>query len=271
MSHYEKERDAFRNLLTEQSNPELLVDSLKLTIAEELQKPPEEVDYQLIDECVQTMLEIEGLEDDVPAFTLPEPAAKTRAARRPGRFKRHMLAACLAVVVMAGCNMLVASAFDFNFFDEVAKLGNRFISFVMGMQEVEISEEDKELNQVLRRLCNDFNIDPMLPTWFPSKMDIKDHYGNVTSRRAMVSLFLKNENDEVTALHFKFYANENDSPPLNNVESEADKVLIHKTYKIYIVERDGFYTAVFRDKEYIYEITSPMEYDDFEKVLRSFV
>lgn len=270
MSHYEKERDAFRNLLTEQSNPELLVDSLKLTIAEELQKPPEEVDCQLIDECVQTMLEIEGLEDDVPAFTLPEPAAKTRAARRPGRFKRHMLAACLAVVVMAGCNMLVASAFDFNFFDEVAKLGNRFISFVMGMQEVEASEEDKKLNQLLRRLCTGYNIDPLLPTWFPKGMTADSHSEDATTRRTIISLLLKDENGNITTFHIKFYHDPQDVPPLNSIEREADTIISYNSYNIYIVERENFYTAVFQDEKYVYEVFSAMSYTDFEKMLKSF-
>ena len=87
------------------------IEQLHAVVDREMQKPLEEQDGCLIDECIQTIAEIKGVRS---AFTPEEidtqiaivqaraESGKATAVRRPKRVKTVLIAACLAVVMLAG-------------------------------------------------------------------------------------------------------------------------------------------------------------------------
>ena len=276
MNYSDKEREAYLRVIEDDTDPQIIINSLELMIEQELQKPDDLVDTQLIDECVEAILEIRGITVEPSECAMPSPAnapaAESFVPRRPGRWKRFITAACIALVVMTAGNTMVASAFDFNFFDEVVKLGQQFISFIMGESlEAERPSTDMEIYTILQDLCDSYEVAPLLPTWFPETMDVDSTNMDETSRRKVASFALiGNDSGKTTTIHIQYYFNIEDAGVLNTVEKEAGEMLICGDLTFYITKREKTYSAAFRDGQYVYNLSTQMSYEDMVRMLESF-
>lgn len=95
------------------SSPKDIADIAQLhaVIEREMQKPLEEQDEELIDECIQTIAEIKGvrssftpeeIDAQIAVVQARAEAEKASAVRQPRRIKTALLAACLVVIMLAG-------------------------------------------------------------------------------------------------------------------------------------------------------------------------
>lgn len=280
MKHTEQEYAALGRLLESQKDPQESIAYLHWLMDQEIAKAEEDIDEELIQDCVA---ELEKLEkpplvpcaprgNDLAVEAIFAEAAKKqqkKAKKRYGKF--GVLAACMLLVmgVMSMTARYHAEAGVWNIFGAIASFTDDVIALFVDREPAGTAEvKMPEVTIMMRQFCENEGIQPLLPTEFPGAINLYGKDVSTTSRRKFFQFELFCDNKEIViAIRNYFY--KEDVPPLTSVSANADEVLKVGKLDIYIINSNDRTVATFLIENNVYQITSQLEKEDFYKVLKS--
>lgn len=260
---------------------EKLIQELNSEIDSQLSKPNEAADSQLIKDCVDSILDITGIEMPETGIEQQIAIIKNKAdknkkiAEKAMHFNRLIKAVaifCICIASFALVNFISVKALQVNLFEGIIKFGKDVIIYNFSGSEhasslnFEISEDDP---YGLIKECSKYNLSPLLPEYIPSSYNITNFQVDKAAdiRNDIIILFSAQKNNINFAISLY-----NDQTPPNIVSPSKEQDLQKKQINgidMYILKEGSEYTSTFIFKNGIYSISSDIEYAEFIKILES--
>lgn len=259
------------------------INELRSQIYEELHKPDDEMDCDLIDENIRTLFLLEDgeYENHIDAEKELEKARKKAEAAQPKlkrilqyKFMKHVLAACLTFVFLLTANAIAVQATGNNLLDSVVRLGKNYIGFDFtkrNSQSPNIQGEIGENNALYQELlekCNEYDLSPLLPKSLPQNFTIINFEEQNFEIRKVLTIQLGNETDSVL-LHIDYYYDPKSIPEIKTPNTSDYEKMTIQGNDIYLVKTGNAYVAMLKDGNYVYNINSKISYDKTVDLLNS--
>lgn len=257
---------------------EVLKRKLRAIIRTEAEKPIEEMDVDLIDECLDFLMELEGSEKIIKEQTeagvnaVLEKLENKKHDKKNFGFKALIAAACLAIILLAG--NLAAMAFGIDTMSVYKQLGTA-LTYMLSGEEVDyngitIIKENRSVNykSIEDFLMSDRSDGILYPSILPDGIKIKKIAVNDD----------KDEKNGVKDIHKNiFYVTNNynvsiiahtDPDFLNSFLSSAENYNeeIVGNYKCYTIDLNKGFQCAFIYNDITYVIKSP-SYEDAVKII----
>ena len=257
---------------------EVLKRKLRAIIRTEAEKPIEEMDVDLIDECLDFLMELEGSEKIIKEQTeagvnaVLEKLENKKHGKKNFGFKALIAAACLAIILLAG--NLAAMAFGIDTMSVYKQLGTA-LTYMLSGEEVDYSgitiiKENRSVNykSIEDFLMSDRSDGILYPSMLPDGIKIKKIAVNDD----------KDEKNGVKDIHKNiFYVTNNynvsiiahtDPDFLNSFLSSAENYNeeIVGNYKCYTIDLNKSFQCAFIYNDITYVIKSP-SYEDAVKII----
>lgn len=257
---------------------EVLKRKLRAIIRTEAEKPIEEMDVDLIDECLDFLMELEGSEKIIKEQTeagvnaVLEKLKNKKHGKKNFGFKALIAAACLAIILLAG--NLAAMAFGIDTMSVYKQLGTA-LTYMLSGEEVDYSgitiiKENRSVNykSIEDFLMSDRSDGILYPSMLPDGIKIKKIAVNDD----------KDEKNGVKDIHKNiFYVTNNynvsiiahtDPDFLNSFLSSAENYNeeIVGNYKCYTIDLNKSFQCAFIYNDITYVIKSP-SYEDAVKII----
>ena len=257
---------------------------LRSQISEELHKPDDEMDCDLIDENIRTLFLLEGrkYENHVDAGAELAKARRKAKAATPVlkrviqcRFIKPVFTACLILVFLLSVNAIAVYATGNSLLDSVVKFGRNYISFDFTKNKSQTSSgqqmvsENDALYQKLVKKCKGFDLSPLLPKSLPQDFKILNFGQQSFKIKKNLSIDMGNNTDLIT-INVDYYYDRNNISIVKAPEtSDYDKLNINGI-DIYLMKKSNTYVSVFNNGNYVYNVNSNLPYDETVKILKSF-
>lgn len=248
-------------------------DRLRVRIYDELRKADESVDCDLIAENIRTLHLLDGQEYDSGADT----AAVVRAVRkravssRPrwkrllrGKLFRPALAACAALVVLAGVNTAVARATGNGIVDHIVRYGKDYIGFNFrdsqssAQAETTGSSDGVSLSASLRQQCENAGLSILLPAKFPADFrQTQFQPQDIGDIGKSVSIAVGDKKDTVV-ISVRTYIDQAYLPSVKTPGATDLTRLNIGGLTVYMVREGSHYVSVFSDGNTVYTISSSL-------------
>ncbi|HHV32359.1 MAG TPA: hypothetical protein GXX74_08160 [Clostridiales bacterium] len=133
-----QDAEIIKKIMTEEISDDKAVENeLRAEIYDELHKPDDEMDCDLIDENIQTLFMLEGrnyenhidLEEELNKARKKSDTAQPKLQKDLRRFMKPVLAACMAIVVFFSANAAVVHATGNGILDKVVQFGRNYVGF----------------------------------------------------------------------------------------------------------------------------------------------
>lgn len=248
-----------------------LINELHKILDYEMSKPDDEINFDLLKHCVNTLHELEG--HDLPDKKELEERLlliknKGEPVRRSSRkfFTKIAVAAC-AIFVVGAANSISAKAFSFNFITTIIECGANFLGINFSKSDEVPLIKARELNAELKARFLHEGFAPILPTYFPQDMCITEFKVDNMLKLNTFDISL-----EAKDVRFKLYIIENKEgeTPFQIPKGDSVQELIVGDLTMYIVEINKTYTAFFKHGNLTYQINMrEIPYNEMIKTLQS--
>jgi hypothetical protein len=280
MNNIENEKDILRKIWNETKvDNENLKNTLLVEIYEELRKPDDKMDCDLIKENIETLYLIAGEQYNSQTNADKELEKAKKAAKNSqlkfSRITQHKLfkpafIMLLATIIILFTNFILVEATGSNIFDKIVEFGNDCISFNF-KNDVHLVQNDNEgsLYAQIVNKCSAYDVQPLIPTVFPSDMKLinfTEKEPNDTTKTFSIEV---SNNKNSMIIFIDSYININMMPTTKSPQTN-DFTQIHLNgYDAYIIKNQDKYTIIMNYKNFVYDIVSSLPYNDTLTILKS--
>lgn len=270
-----------KNMIMNQLDRIRLKEALQTIISEEIEKDENEMDTQLVKDCSDTLMEIdncEGINIDVgqkiaEIKKLAKSKKQSYWMRTCRKLKSIAVAACIVLVLTITANYVIVKAFNINIADKVVEYGTNFIKFNFSQKDDNYST-NADISAVIGGLVEEFkqhNILPLLPAYLPSYLKQSEFKSDSLPNGVNTfSVSFKGKGKSLTMLLIH-YQDETKIPEIKNPESNLISKIKVGEADVYFTGQGNIYNAVFNKDMIIYNISSNLDYNEFVKIILSFV
>lgn len=248
-----------------------LRDKLSAIILLETAKPYEEIDCDLVDECIDFLMELEGrkrlgkkeIRRRIGKIPFKENILKfNENARRKVKAKRIAIVAAIMAIIMAIIGVMSIASEDI-FGDLLAKYGRPFIRF-MDNEIVEYSRntiynaDDIHTYESVEEMAEAENINILCPSWLPEGVEVDN-----------VRFVIKN-NEKEYSINCNNYAYSIKMYPKKPLDQEAKTNTCKeiKGLEVYYFSRNGVTQGNFIHKNNLYSVTTDSS-DNLYKIIEN--
>jgi hypothetical protein len=280
MKHTDQDYEIFKDIWNNTKiDDESTKNQLLVEIYNEFRKSDDKMDCDLIRENIETLHWLAGkeYENDVdPKEAIRK--AKARAKASQPKFKRlfHLkffksaIAVCMAVVVLLSANAIVANATGGTIVDNVIQLGKNCITFNFkkskGSSGTMVSNDI--LYETMRKNCSKYQLSPLLPKMFPQDYKMESFSEQALKGNDTLSIVVGNDKKSIV-IYIEYYQNNKDIPTIKVSDTPDVLKLNINNLEIYLSKKADKYIAIFNNGNYVYTITSPLDYDQTKKILNT--
>lgn len=250
-----------------------ILSDLKKNLAEEMSKPTDERDENLITELEdmisQTEEEIISASKKRSLESVMKMLDEYEEPKRPKMYKRILVAAACLLVVL-GLNTVSMKTFGQNMFSTAYQLykGGVFISSESGdIEGIVVSESDP---YGMKAKCAEYGFFPDTPSYIPDGFVLENISEESNDYRDSIIFSYRKEN---VILNF-FFTNykTNDENPLIGIPTDTYNITEEQIngHTTYISEEEKQFTAVFIEKRIYYMIFAEgLDYNECQMILES--
>lgn len=267
----------------EKEDDENTINALRSQIYDELHKPNDEMDCDLIDENIKTLYMLEGreYESNVDAEAELNKARKKAKTAQPifqrvlqYKFMKPVWAACIVIVLLFSANAVSVHATGNSLLDSVVRFGRNYISFNFTKSRnqtssgQEVIAENDAVYQELKNKCQELDLFPLLPKSLPQDFKMLGFEQQSFKIKKNLSINLGNSKNSIMINVDYYYDQRNISTVKAPETSDYDKLNIHGI-NVYLLKKSDTYVSVFNEENYVYNVNSNLPYDETVKVLKS--
>lgn len=248
----------FLSFINDKSLDGSLEENLNNIIDEEMEKPEEEMDTDLIEYCLDKLSKLEA---ETPATE--EKKGNGDSNGKHIKFKKFIAVAAAVAVLFVGTISASAIIFDVNLFDGIVELYNDYIR--INFDKTDDKADDYQLlgTELAKQLADNGFDTVLLPeAFFSEYYEIQKMEYDVTEVVITANLTFSYENKH-GCINISKYAMEEIVPDVEflNVTSNIEELTIGNT-TIYCFMQDDAAAITYRDGLSIYFIQIPMNLDE---------
>ena len=253
-------------------------DELKIQLGDELKKPINQQDFDLIDELNLAIIEMSGHSDNVKIDVseklnqIYNTAAKKKILFR--KIPKMVIAACVTFIVIISANVASLSVYGMNIFSTIVEFGKGTINFDFNQQErkktidLSVSADDP---YGLKSECQKNGMSPLLPSFIPEGYKLVNiENGNIDGFSKGIDFLYKNKDQSIDIVIDEY---EKQIPtdfgfPNENGNLEELKIEERLTFILHEGKR---YSSSFSKDLTLYRVHAEnVDYDTLKKILESF-
>jgi len=270
--YFDEEKELFLQIINEKPNisKEVLLDRLKLIVANEMDKSDEDKDCDFILECIDYINQIEGKEKEESDIE-----EKVENIISAAKFKKHgnvpttsplFLRTALAIGGAFIILLVINSIFNLTtgdniFYRNKSPISRSSVASTIGENTA------NNLYTTLTDECKLFGLTPILPSNIPNDFMQKQFEITVENGNKILNITLENGSD-ILAISAEYYIDKNEIPPQEE-PSYAGPDLTIKGTKVYLTEKNNQYVTSFNYGNYSYSINSTLNFNQTKEILES--
>lgn len=268
------DKELWAEIQADDSDEELKKE-LQRKLFEEMDKPICEQNFEYIDELTKTLDMITGedrITSERTAHGIQMLYNKIKMIRRKKRIKvAQRFAVCVCAVLVVS-NIWTFSAFGINAFSAVFQVLNGGITIDFSKQESSMLETDNPYAEEMRQICNENNIEAIIPSYLPSGFQPTENYGiNYDAKNGTSVFFYFKNKDSKLNIQITQYDDNTDPPPLGIATDHynlTEQILNGTT--VYISKEEKQYTSAFMIDNTQYLLAADgLDYSECQRVLES--
>ena len=233
----------------------------------ELQKPFEERDFDLIEECTEAITTMEGMESMIQEHSseailqLQQQNRRSNITqhRNPLR-KRCWISACACAAIIIGANIWSVAALEHNIFTATVQWFQGGFNITMPDPEQSIAPADEDDLYGMKAECEKYGFTPLTPTYLPEGLVLK-HTEVITDAQCSKLIFYytnqKKDAEQVRLnVHFYHYNSAEDVQPIGlSSDNTEPKEEIMGNATIWTLEEDDQVQITFLYENTVYLIS----------------
>lgn len=279
-SNKKSDIDIIKAILLENNNDIAIKEKLYKVLYEASQDDAENMDTDLIRECIETINLIEGDNEqlsDEKFLVMRQNIEvqykkwhKTKNILQPVLKKAAIAIAC--IILLFSLTNTVVYAFGYDFIQIITHWGAE--TFNLSIQNPSDTGDngnisDRTAEKSIEAVFEDFEQKPLLPNWVPDGFNLKytEKFDRLDSTNIL--LYYENEANQIIIFDYLIYTNKQDS----DINYEKDDRLV-KIYEIdnikhYILNNVNQIQVIWNYLNTVYNINGDISVDDAEKIINS--
>ena len=259
------------NKIYEDKNNSILIQSIENDIENEMQKPIEERDINLINKLISVLNEIKGIEIKSPTVSeIKAKIIKKSAEQKKIAVKKCIAVASVLMVCIFGLNIYTEKAYGTNALSVFVEIVSGRFTFNYNKNDDIIDLPTSDLDPYgLKAECKKYGIEPLLPSYIPENFKLTYSEIEETTGMIMANFTYAKGKQKIDMFIVQYF----DKLP-ENFQISADGVYkeeIINGITMSIVDDDKEYRVVFNQNNIIYNInTKNINYDILVNILNSY-